>query len=119
MLSLTQAMLSMAKEYVVPPAKEEVKEDIAKAVHYPAGSTLQGAAPEAKGRKTSMIIQEEANVNDLAAGNTEAYVKPKKKVRHVMASQVMNPQTGKPISTLEQESVSQQGNVGFSPYVKG
>jgi hypothetical protein len=113
MLSMTQAMLDMAKKYVVP---EQPEEKMVKAVD---GATLQGAAPEAKGRKTSRISQRERNVDDIAAGNSEDYVDPKMHIRHVMAGQVMNPKTGKPVSSREQEKYSQQGNVGFAPYVQG
>lgn len=114
MLSLTQAMLDMAKKYVVPEKQEE-KLDKA----HPDGTTLQGPAADAKARNTSKIFQKESNVNDLVGGDSDKYVKPHTHVRSVMAGQVGHPQVaGKPVSSREKKRYEQQGNVGFSPYVQ-
>ncbi len=117
MLSLTQAMLSMAKEYMAPN-KLEVP-PLQKAggrieIHHPDGSTLQGIASDPKTANTGKVFQDESNIVDQIQGDAT----PKRHRRSVRASMVMNPQTGKVISSLEQAGVSNTSDVGFSPYVK-
>jgi hypothetical protein len=114
MLSLTQAMLDMAKKYVVPEKPEEKMEKA-----HPDGTTLQGQAADAKARNASKIFQKERNVIGLASGDVDGYVNPHTHVRGVMAGQVGHPQVeGKPVSSREKERYKDQGNVGFSPYVQ-
>lgn len=120
MLSLTQAMLDMAKKYVVPEKQEE-KLDKAS---YPDGTTLQGAAADAKSRNTNKVIQTESNINDLVGGNAQRYVNPPRHERQVMANIVGHPQVpNKGVSSRMKKRYEQQGNVGpqagTSPYVQG
>lgn len=113
MLTLTQAMISMAKEYMVKKPEAELQKARIE-IHHPDGSTLQGAAADSKTADTGKIFQDESNITDQIQGDA----KPRRHRRSVRASMVMNPQTGKAISSLEQAGVSNTADVGFSPYVK-
>jgi hypothetical protein len=106
MLAMTQAMVQMAKQYMVQP-EEPKAQGLEKAQHrlnIPSGTTKQGAAPIPKAGETGVVSQDEPN-KDGQAGK-------KRHNRQVRSGLTTNPENGMPISVKE---VPRQENDGAKP----
>jgi hypothetical protein len=92
MLAMTQAMVSMAKDYIAP------KDSLEKALHLPSGSSKQGMAPSARlGREGATRAVKVTTAQD---GDPSSQ---KEHWRQVAEGQIQDPEspvTGTPISVL-------------------